>query len=150
LKYSERYIISNFPGGKKMTANTITGLIVGLVLVVLVLVIIFFFKAGEKQAPLKETTKPRSTNGSVHVKHDDLTVIEGIGPKISGMLKENGITTYKVLAKTDAAKIVNLLKKAGFTLAEPSTWPEQAALLAEGKMKELKVLQSNLKGGRRV
>jgi hypothetical protein len=135
---------------KKMTGSTITGLIIGIILVVIVLAIIFFFKAGEKKTPMKETTKPRSTNGSVHVKHDDLTAIEGIGPKISGMLKDNGITTYKVLAKTDAVKIANLLKKAGFTLAEPSTWPQQAALLAEGKMKELKVLQANLKGGRRV
>jgi hypothetical protein len=135
---------------KKMTGSTIIGLIVGVVLVAIVLILIIFLKAGEKQVPMKETTKPRSTNGSVHVKHDDLTAIEGIGPKISGMLKENGITTYKVLAKTDASKIANLLKKGGFTLAEPSTWPQQAALLAEGKMKELKMLQANLKGGRRV
>jgi predicted Fe-Mo cluster-binding NifX family protein len=133
-----------------MTGSTIIGLIVGVVLVAIVLILIIFLKAGEKQIPMKETTKPRSTNGSVHVKHDDLTAIEGIGPKISGMLKENGITTYKVLAKTDASKIANLLKKGGFTLAEPSTWPQQAALLAEGKMKELKMLQANLKGGRRV
>jgi hypothetical protein len=133
-----------------MTGSTIIGLIVGVVLVAIVLILIIFLKAGEKQAPMKETTKPRSTNGSVHVKHDDLTAIEGIGPKISGMLKENGITTYKVLAKTDASKIASLLKKAGFALAEPSSWPEQAALLADGKMKELKMLQANLKGGRRV
>jgi len=128
----------------------ITGLIVGVVLVAIVLILIIFLKAGEKQVPLKATIKSRSTNGSVHTKHDDLTAIEGIGPKISGLLKDNGITTYKVLAKTDAGKIANLLKKAGFVLAEPSTWPQQAALLAEGKMKELKMLQANLKGGRRV
>jgi len=133
-----------------MTGSTITGLIVGLILVAIVLILIFFLKAGEKQVRMKETTRPRSTNGSVHVKPDDLTVIEGIGPKISGLLKDNGITTYKVLAKTDTAKIATLLKKAGFTLTEPSTWPEQAALVAEGKMKELKALQANLKSGRRV
>jgi large subunit ribosomal protein L27 len=133
-----------------MTGSTITGLIVGLVLVAIVVILIIFLKAGEKQAPMKETTKSRTTNGSVHVRHDDLTVIEGIGPKISGLLKENGITSCKVLAKTDASKIATLLKKAGFTLAEPSTWPQQAALLSEGKMKELKLLQNNLKGGRRV
>ncbi len=133
-----------------MTGSMITGLIVGVVLVVIVLILIVFLKASEKQMPMKETTKPKSTNGSVHTKHDDLTAIEGIGPKISGLLKDNGITSYKVLAKTDTSKIASLLKKAGFVLAEPSTWPEQAALLAEGKMKELKVLQANLKGGRRV
>jgi|WetSurMetagenome_2_1015567.scaffolds.fasta_scaffold18010_6 hypothetical protein len=133
-----------------MTGSTITGLIVGVILVAIVLILIVFLKAGEKQVPMKENTKQKSTNGSIHVKHDDLTAIEGIGPKISGMLKENGITTYKVLAKTDANKIANLLKKSGFTLADPSTWPEQAALLAEGKMKELKALQAKLKGGRRI
>jgi hypothetical protein len=135
---------------KKMTGSMITGLIVGVVLVVIVLILIVFLKASEKQVPQKETTKQRSKNGSVHTKHDDLTVIEGIGPKISGLLKDNGITSYKLLAKTDAAKIGHLLKKAGFTLAESSTWPEQAALLADGKMKELKILQTKLKGGRRV
>jgi predicted flap endonuclease-1-like 5' DNA nuclease len=125
-------------------------LIVGVILIVIVLFLIVFLKAGEKQTEVKGQTKGTPVKGGTPVKPDDLTVIEGIGPKISGLLKEKGITTYKALAKMDPAKIAVMLKKGGFNLADSSTWPEQAGLLAEGKMKELKALQANLKGGRRV
>jgi hypothetical protein len=33
---------------------------------------------------------------------------------------------------------------------DPGTWPQQAKLAAEGKMDELKKLQEELQGGRRV
>jgi large subunit ribosomal protein L21 len=32
----------------------------------------------------------------------------------------------------------------------PETWPQQAKLLADGKKEELKKLQEELKGGRKV
>jgi DNA polymerase/3'-5' exonuclease PolX len=133
-----------------MSGATVTGLIVGVILVLIVLFLIVFLKAGEKQPVIKGQAKVTQAGGSAPAKHDDLTVIEGIGPKIAGFLKENGVTTYKALAKMDPAKIAVMLKKGGFNLADSSTWPEQAGLLAEGKMKELKALQANLKGGRRV
>jgi hypothetical protein len=38
----------------------------------------------------------------------------------------------------------------GITIADPSTWPEQAGLAAAGRWSELEVLQEELKGGRRV
>jgi len=31
---------------------------------------------------------------------------------------------------------------------DPSTWPNQSQLAADGKMDELKILQDNLKGGK--
>jgi len=44
-----------------------------------------------------------------------------------------------------------ILTEAGLAaLADPSTWPEQAGLAAAGKWDALKVLQDELKGGRRV
>jgi large subunit ribosomal protein L21 len=33
-------------------------------------------------------------------------------------------------------------------IADPTTWPKQASLLADGKLDELKKYQDSLKGGR--
>jgi predicted flap endonuclease-1-like 5' DNA nuclease len=84
-------------------------------------------------------------------KEDDLTIIEGIGPKISSVLKAAGIKTFTRLASTNVDALVDILTKSDPRLgriAEPSSWPEQSRLAAEGKLEELKALQDNLKGGR--
>lgn len=82
-------------------------------------------------------------------KADDLTVVEGIGPKINELLLNDGIKTFAQLAATNVSVIQAILDKAGpsFALAKPGTWPQQAALAAENRWAELKVLQDNLKGG---
>ena len=82
---------------------------------------------------------------------DDLQVIEGIGPAISQVFHDANIRTYKVLAVTDEAALKAILKTAGpqFQMADPGTWPEQAALAAEGKWKALEAWQERLKAGRR-
>jgi len=82
---------------------------------------------------------------------DDLKLIEGIGPKIAGVLAAAGITTFAQLAATDVSRLKQILAQAGLAaLADPATWPQQAALAAAGKLDELKVLQGQLKGGRQV
>lgn len=81
---------------------------------------------------------------------DDLTRIEGIGPKISGLLQEAGITTFSQLAITETSRIEEILQEAKLSLANPDTWPEQAKLAASGEWDALEVLQDELKGGRRV
>lgn len=81
---------------------------------------------------------------------DDLTILEGIGPKISSLLQAAGITTFAGLADADLGRIEQILKDAGLRLADPTTWSNQARLAAEGKWDELKALTDNLKGGRRV
>lgn len=82
---------------------------------------------------------------------DDLTVIEGIGPKISGLLKTAGILTFAQLATTDVTRLKQILNEASLTaLADPTTWPEQAGLAAEGKWDVLEQLQGQLKRGRRT
>jgi predicted flap endonuclease-1-like 5' DNA nuclease len=81
---------------------------------------------------------------------DDLKVIEGIGPKISGILQAAGIATFGQLAATDVGALKQILAEANIRLGDPTTWPEQAALAAENKWDELTALQDSLKGGRRA
>lgn len=79
---------------------------------------------------------------------DDLTMIEGIGPKVNAVLSAAGIVSFSQLAEMDGNKLKELLEKAGFKYMDPSTWPDQARLLADGKMDDFETLVSNLKGGR--
>jgi len=81
---------------------------------------------------------------------DNLTLIEGIGPKIQGLLQDVGITTFAQLADADVDHLVELLKGAGLHMVDPETWKEQARLAAGGKWEELEALQKELKGGHRV
>jgi len=80
---------------------------------------------------------------------DDIELIEGIGPKIAQVLADNRITTFAALAEAKADDIAAMLKAAGgrFSLANPSTWAQQAALLRDGKMAEFKQLTDELVGG---
>jgi hypothetical protein len=79
---------------------------------------------------------------------DDLTTVEGIGPKTSSVLQEAGIETFAQLAKTDVARLKQILEAANLRLADPGSWPEQARLAAAGDWDALKVLQDKLSGGR--
>jgi DNA-binding protein HU-beta len=82
-------------------------------------------------------------------KKDDLVIIEGIGPKIAKALIKADIKTFKQLAGTPVSKLHDVLHQAKLA-ADPATWPEQAGLLAAGKMEEFNKLTAELKGGRRV
>ncbi|MBK8048728.1 MAG: hypothetical protein IPK16_17350 [Anaerolineales bacterium] len=71
---------------------------------------------------------------------DDLTIIEGIGPKLAELLDENGIHTFARLARTDVLRLRIILDSGGskFKQADPSSWPEQAALAAAGEWGKLR------------
>lgn len=81
---------------------------------------------------------------------DDLKKIEGIGPKIASILNEAGITTFAALAGSESDKIREILAAAGnrYKAHDPTTWPRQAQLAADGAWDELKALQDDLKGGK--
>ncbi len=105
-------------------------------------------RAPSAAAPTAERTAPPAE--AAPAAHDDLKQIEGIGPKIEGVLNAAGITTFAQLAATDVARLREILKAADVRIGYPDTWPEQAALAAAGKWDELKALQDQLQGGRRV
>jgi ribosomal protein L19 len=83
-------------------------------------------------------------------KADDLVIIEGIGPKIAELLVNASITTFAKLAETSVEDIQKILDEAGskFSIHTPTTWPQQAALAAEGKMEELEALKAELNAGK--
>jgi ribosomal protein L30 len=80
---------------------------------------------------------------------DDLTAIEGVGPKISELLHAAGITSFAQLAAAKVSAIQDILKAAGsrYGMANPGTWPEQAALLAAGDYAGFEKLSEELDGG---
>lgn len=81
--------------------------------------------------------------------HDDLTQIEGIGPKAQEALYEAGLRSYANVAAANVDALREVLEKnPRLKLLVPDTWPQQAALLAKGDLDGLKALQDQLKGGR--
>jgi len=101
-------------------------------------------------AATPETGVALTTPAAEAVEPDDLVVIEGIGPKISALLNENGVYTFAQLATTPVERLRAILEAAGprFRLADPQTWPEQAAFARDGKWDALQTLQDTLKAGR--
>jgi large subunit ribosomal protein L17 len=81
---------------------------------------------------------------------DDLTKIEGVGPKIAELLNNAGITTFAQLADAQDETVQQVLVDAGprFNVHDATTWNEQAALARDGKWDELTELQDRLKGGK--
>lgn len=82
---------------------------------------------------------------------DDLSVVEGIGPKIQLLLNQYGIYTYRQLAETEVERLKEILATAGPQLAmhDPGTWPSQANLAANDQWDTLKSVQGFLKGGKK-
>lgn len=83
---------------------------------------------------------------------DDLTAVEGIGPRICEVLHAAGIRRFGDLARSDVGQIQQVLNDAGprFALARPATWPAQAALAADNHWEALKAWQDVLDGGEEV
>lgn len=112
--------------------------------------------SGKKKAvaQTEEAGKPegevKAEESSVVTENDDLTRIEGIGPKIAEVFVNAGIITFADLSSKNVEELKGILTEAGdqFNTATPDTWPEQAKLASEGKFEELDKLQDQLKGGK--
>ncbi|GAB4420487.1 MAG: hypothetical protein Kow002_08890 [Anaerolineales bacterium] len=81
---------------------------------------------------------------------DDLTKLEGIGPKVSKILADAGITSFADLAKADPAEVDKILDANKLQMLDSAGWIEQAKLAAKGDMEGLAKLQEELKGGRKA
>lgn len=100
--------------------------------------------SGAKTAPAKKTETKKAA------KADDLTKIEGIGPKAAEALVNAGVDTFAKLAKKSADQIKDILVNESTTLShlDPGTWAEQAQMAADGKWDELQKWQDELNGGK--
>ncbi len=79
---------------------------------------------------------------------EDITKVEGLGPKTKTILAEAGVDTFAKIAAKTPDEIRELIK-AGGGRSVPSieTWPEQAALLASGNVEAFEKLADELDGG---
>ena len=84
------------------------------------------------------------------IKENDLTVIEGIGPKIQQLFHNNGVRSWKALAECNIERCQTILDSGGdaFKMHVPGTWPKQARLAYDGKWKKLLEWQDELDGGK--
>ena len=81
---------------------------------------------------------------------DDLTKLEGIGPKVAKILTDAGYASFADLAEADAAEVDKILDANKLQMMDSAGWIEQAKLAAAGDMEGLAKLQDELKGGRRA
>jgi len=97
---------------------------------------------GQQETPAEPATEAKAA--------DDLTVLEGIGPKVSKVLNDIGIMSFADLAAADSDNVQQALNGAGMQYMDPAGWIDQAKLAAAGDMEGLTKLQDELKGGRKA
>ncbi len=93
----------------------------------------------------------KSTPTEPAIGKQDLTKIEGIGPKIEELLNQKGIKNYHQLANTSITFLETMIRDEGNRLSAhrgmTKTWPAQAKLAELGEWDELIKWQGVLKGG---
>ena len=110
----------------------------------------WFNQSREKTQQVMHTGKQTARQAEDIQTMDDLTEIEGIGPKSADVLHKAGVHTFAHLAKTDPEQLKVILREAGMPSIRPDTWPEQARLAKKGDWEGLYALRDELRGGRRV
>ncbi|MFK7774380.1 MAG: helix-hairpin-helix domain-containing protein, partial [Saprospiraceae bacterium] len=102
----------------------------------------------EEAAPVAEEAAPAVEEAPAAA--DDLTKIEGIGPKIGETLTNAGIATFAQLAEADVEKVKEILAENKLASHDPTTWGQQAKMAADGEWDALKKWQDELDGGKVV
>ncbi len=112
-------------------------------------------KVGVAKSPTKtkaatSTAKSKPT-APTPVQPDDLTRIEGIGPKISLALQKAKISTFAALARSKETQLREALAAAGLRFAPSlSTWAKQASYLAKSDEKGFRAYTQKLTAGREI
>jgi predicted flap endonuclease-1-like 5' DNA nuclease len=80
------------------------------------------------------------------IQRDDLTVVVGIDTDIAALCHQHEITTWWGLANTDVRVLHRMLEEAGRSANQydPSSWPQQARLLAHGSWQQFVNLTNRL------
>lgn len=101
---------------------------------------------AEVAAPAPKASRAKKTSGG-----DDLTVIEGLGPKSAQALIAAGITTFAQIAAMSGDELQEIVKvqaKVRILDGQTKTWPKQAKFLVEGDEAGFKQYTEHLVGGR--
>jgi len=99
----------------------------------------------------KEVKADEITTDPVYgLKSDNLQLVEGIGPKINGLLNDAGIVTWRQLSQASSEQLRKILTDAGprYKMHNPDSWPEQAGFAANGEWDALISFQKVLDGGK--
>jgi large subunit ribosomal protein L21 len=101
-------------------------------------------KATAEKKPAAKKAAPKKSSAK-----DDLTKIEGIGPKAAEALTAAGLATFADVSKSTPTKIKKILDESEgkFAAMDPGTWPKQSKLAAADKWDELKKWQDEMDGG---
>lgn len=94
--------------------------------------------------------KPAKAPKAAVAGQDNLTRIEGIGPKVAQALYDSGVTTFAQLATLTAEALTKMVKedKGVRIVGDAATWPKQAKFIVDGDDAGLKTYQDLLVGGR--
>jgi len=97
----------------------------------------------EYRTPLKSTN---SLDYSPYIKNNNLKVIEGVGPKIEGILNKSGYVTWQDLANADPNTLQNIMHDAGprYRIHNPRTWQAQIQFCLDKNWKGLIDFQQKL------
>ena len=134
--------------------STTKGFVYGYFLIMVFFFLFFWWARKEKDRKVKQTwithgagvetpqeaqseeieLQPALQKTQVISTQDDLSLINGIGPKMAGILNENGINTFAQLANTDISTLKRILKEKNLAFTNPTSWAEQARLAAAGKL----------------
>lgn len=97
----------------------------------------FFWESAEKEVENLHGFTPKID------KKDNLQIIEWIGPRISELLQNSEITSFKKLRDTSPNELKSILDRGGkqFSLANPTNWSEQAQYALTKKWSDLEKYQ---------
>ncbi len=85
-------------------------------------------------------SKPKAATGAAP---DDLTQLNGIGPRISMILSDGGVTTYAQLEHTDPSQLRKIIAEGGaLPPSSLDTWPTQASYAVRGDWQGLATYNS--------
>ena len=130
--------------------NTSLSWLLWIVLIVFVLIVLIGWWVSRNKGEQVEVQHEAHEAPKVEKSADDLTKLEGIGPKVSKILAEAGYTSFADLANADPVEVDKVLDANKLQMMDSAGWIEQAKLAAAGDMEGLAKLQDELKGGRRA
>ena len=94
----------------------------------------------QKSTPTIKKEEPVAQSGmGANFKNTNLQIIEGVGPKIEGLLKAAGYSSWGDIANADITELQKVLDDAGprYRIHNPQKWSEQAGHAAKGQWDEL-------------